>query len=176
MSQGPHPSPSSTNLLQKGVLRHICSLAPHRPSAFPASPSCSLTPAPPAITHRVHYILRSSLSVDGLWTERQHSVRPQGKQPQAGSLPRAGGHDGQEASGDSLDGANPRLRHNVLTPGLGAELGKWKTILLVLEPSSSTRLKRDPKSDPSKGNKERVSNSCSYLPGMCTYTRRFVYS
>lgn len=75
-----------------------------------------------------------------------------------------------------MDGANPRLRHNVLTRGLGAELGKWKTILLVLEPSSSTNLKRDPKPDPSKGNKERVSDSCSYLPGVYTYTRRFIYS
>lgn len=89
---------------------------------FPSLPKLLPAPTLLAITHRVHYILQSSLSVDRLWTEGEYSVRPQDKQ--VGSLPRAGGYDGQKASGDSLDGANPRLRHNMLTPGLEAELGK----------------------------------------------------
>lgn len=74
--------PSSPNLLQKNVPRHICSLSPNPSSAFEPTQAVSGHPALPAVTHRIHYVLWCTLGVDGLWTKRENrSVRLQNKHP-----------------------------------------------------------------------------------------------
>lgn len=108
--------PSSPNLLQKNVPRHICSLSPNPSSAFeppraiPRRPACCHSPCP------LHSSVRSRCgwAVD----KGRKQCEASGQTSLDGPLSRAGGHDSTvppEAGREATSG----LRRNLAVPKLG---------------------------------------------------------
>lgn len=111
------PSPPNTSVPFPQIHLPLNSLPGRSPSPRPG----------PAITHRVHYILRCTLRMDRLQTEGKGGVRPQDRHPQTSSLSKAGGHAGRMLSGHD---ATPRW--NLAVPTWGGTVWKIKSFSSAL--------------------------------------------